>query len=277
MNGTEKLIKSLQEMRDETALRAERAAREAESTQKQLKSLDTALAALIDDGATGLRVPVAKTGQFGDAEIRDAAVYAAKDKNLDFAYEDLVTQNEFLASIANPVTRARNLRNLWEDNLNLLIRSEGSDPQPAYIQDYDIALNIAQNKSKDTGLALTTVNVAHTGQEQSVTVHVMRNNKSDKTLIVGESIPSKLRDAFRKANIHYVDRKAPDAKAQIKTALKDVLGPTPPRYIEERLVDAFKYRNMAEKIEDEKGVDFVSALVDPKFEASYPKFVVRPK
>jgi len=278
MNDTERVIKSLQTMRDETAVRAARAQREAETAQRTLKSLDTALNALLDDSATGLRVPAAKTGQIGDADIRDIAVYVLHDKALDFGLADVVTHNEFLSSLVNPVTRSRNLRNLWDENLTALIRqSDVKSGTTYYLHEHDVALHIAENRSKETDLALTTLNVAHKGPDNTTAIHILRNTRQDKMLVVGEKISSKLREAFRKANIHYVDRKAADAKEQIKSALADVLGPKPAYAIKDRLLDAFKYRNSPDDEKDAEGVDFVSALVNPKFETIYPKYIVRPK
>lgn len=301
MNEKEKAVAALETLRaatlkkiDEAQQNADRAQKEANRVQQladtakkgvttvqaNLRQIDTALATLNSFEEPGLRVggrDAAGKPALVDAEIRDVITYVMKDANLDFSLKDLVRHDELLEGLANPATRGRNLRNIWDRNLTALLQKDPAESRK--FMESDNALQIAENNGSPQGLALTTLSVGldTRHEEKSVAVHILRNNRLGRTLVVGEkALPSKLRTAFEKANIRYVNKNAKDALDTVKAALNEVLGPDAKPFVYDRLVDAHKYRNMAEdEAKDREPIDLPTALVTNKLEPSYPKYVVR--
>jgi hypothetical protein len=130
----------------------------------------------------------------------------------------------------------------------------------------------------------------------------VQNTRRNKTLVVGEKVPSKLLSAFREAGIVHVDRNDPAAKAKVDMALADLTrGLAAAATIRDCLKEAFMYRNGVQEsvLHGEKMTDFSSPeaerewlkeaerkytegkqisdlLVDRNMEMPYPKFVVKP-
>lgn len=244
------------------------------------------------------------------AVIKDAAVYAVEDKDLDFKIDDVVHHDDLMASFALPTVSAKNLGAVWETNLRPLTVNEtqpsavANGAGKADLQTRDEALLIAENSSNH-GIATTSLQVKLGEGEgaHSTSIHIVRNTNRNKTLIVGEKVPSKLLAAFKEAGIVHVDRADPNAKAKVETALADITRGLPAS-IKERLNEAFKYRNgvdseylkskrtgvfdasdeEAEKAfleEAEKkylgGKQVSELLVDGKVGMTYPKYVVKKK
>lgn len=243
------------------------------------------------------------------AVIKDAAVYAVEDRDLDFKIEDVVHHDDLMASLAFPTVSAKNLGAVWETNLRPLTVNE-TQPSPGAaagkpgLQGRDEALHIAENSSNH-GIATTSLQVklGEGDEAHSTSIHIVRNTNRGKTLIVGEKVPSKLLAAFKEAGIVHVDRADPNARTKVETALADLTRGLPGS-IKERLNEAFKYRNgvdgeflkskrtgvfdasdeEAEKAyleEAEKkyleGKQVSDLLVDTKVGMTYPKYVVRKK
>lgn len=268
------------------ALRAD-IANTQQQVQSQLDKVDAAIGEVEDLMKPGLRVGNSVRSStaedaFASAEIRDTAAYIVTSKDLDFTREDLVKHDDLLAGFADPDARRKNLRNIWDQNLRVLARAPGEAPGAI---DHDIALAMTENRA-DNGLAMTTLDVAQDTDKgiEVVSVHILRNNALDKTVIVGGAAPGKLREAFRKANVIYVDRTASTAVEDAQKAVAEMLGPKPAPYIEDRLIDAFLYRNEFTATTDENyaqqnrkmhDLGIAKALVAPKVETLFPKYVVK--
>ena len=223
------------------------------------------------------------------AIIKDAAVYVAKGKEIDFGLNDLVAHDDFLASLALPTVGAKNLSSVWEQNIRPLTRSEqptaandtgapaASAPASAgSILDHDEALYIAENKSEKK-IATTSLQVAYTDEqgERPVSIHIVRNEARGKTLVISEKAPSKLLAAFKEAGVTHVDRHDPNALAKVDAALSDLTRGMPAS-VKDRLVDAFKYRNDVD-LPHLKGKtpQLAELLVDDKVDMMYAKYVVK--
>jgi hypothetical protein len=221
------------------------------------------------------------------AVIKDAAVYVAQSKGIDFQLEDLVHHDDLLASLAMPTVSVKNLSAVWEQNIRPLTRADAANDQaPAAaangptsgpsLLDHDEALYIAENKS-DKKIATTTVQVLWSDEqgERPVSVHIVRNENRNRTLVVSEHAPSKLLSAFREAGITHVDRHDPNAEAKVEAALTDLTRGMPGS-VKDRLVDAFKYRNDVD-LPHLKGKtpSMAQLLVDDKVDMMYAKYVVR--
>lgn len=244
------------------------------------------------------------------AVIKDAAIYAVEDKDLDFKLHDVVHHDDFMASLALPTISGKNLEAVWEKNLRPLTKgdvdtspsaaSAGADASS--VQDNNEALRIAENSSKTNSIATTSLQLRYGSEgeeDRSVSIHIVRNTERNKTLIVGEKVPSKLLAAFKEAGIVHVDRNEANAKAKVEAALSDMTRGMPAS-IKDRLNEAFKYRNGVDAsylkstgtydaADEEAEKAFVEAaekqymegkqvadlLVDAKVSMSYPKYVVK--
>ncbi|TAL38533.1 MAG: hypothetical protein EPN97_03835 [Alphaproteobacteria bacterium] len=271
MNNQKKAVQALETLRSDVAATAE-------NCQRQMQKIDEALAALRQpDDSSLLRVGNGNKKQRNkplvDARIADTAVYAHKGADLEFTKQDLVRHNDLLAGFANPALRKRNLQAVWEKNLRPLISSVDSSSPTL---DHDTALLISENAS-DTGLAITTLIVANGPKDKLdvVPVHILRNNTTDKTLIVGDRISSKLKKAFDKASITYVDRTADGAQARIEAALTGITANQENKYIVDRLCDAFRYRNDTEMTQGLENAPLSKAMAHPNPEPLYAKYVVK--
>jgi hypothetical protein len=272
MNNQAKAIQALETLRTDVAATAE-------NCQRQMRKIDEALAALRQaNESSSLRVANSNKKQRSkllvDARIADTALYAAKNAELEFTKQDLVRHNDLLAGFANPALRKHNLQGIWDKNLRPLISSAES---PSQILVHDTALHISENAS-DTGLGMTTLIVAANGPKEDldlVPVHILRNNTTDKTLIVGDKISSKLKRAFAKASIIYVDRTAEGAQMKVETALAQVIGDHEDRFIGERLRDAFRYRNDVDATKGMENAPLSKAMVHSAIEPLYAKYVVK--
>lgn len=224
-----------------------------------------------------------------EAIIKDTALYAAANKDLDFTLKDLVHHDDFMASLAMPTVGAKNLSSVWEQNIRPLTRGEaandvgtGADaaaPAAAAggsILDHDEALFIAENKS-DKKIATTSLQVLYNDEqgERPVTIHIVRNEARNKTLVVSEKAPSKLLAAFKEAGVMHVDRHDANAQTKVEQALTELTRGMPSS-INDRLVDAFKYRNDVD-VEHLHGKDpsLSQLLTDDKIDMMYAKFVVK--
>lgn len=266
----ENALKELRELRAELTT--------ARATSTQIQKVDRAIEFL----GGGEKQPVLElpdgTGTFS-ARIEDMARYAHLDRKIDFFIDDLVMHDDFLKGLVDPKLRENNFSQLWEKNLELLLDIHPTQllaSAPVNPLMHDEALKIAENTSV-TGLAATTMSVGHkngSGRIVAASVHIIRNNNSGETLVIGEKISKSLRAEFKKANIQYVDRNAPDSEKEVEKALTRVLGGIKTPYIRDRLTDAFFYRNDKPAF---KGETFVETLVSTKIEPLYQKFVVKMK
>lgn len=224
------------------------------------------------------------------AIIKDAATYVAAKKEIDFGLNDLVHHDDFLASLAMPTVGAKNLTAVWDQNLRPLMtnRQEAANANtppaaaagagtPGPVMDLDESLYIAENRS-DKKIATTSLQVLWTDEqgERPVSIHIVRNEARNKTLVVSEKAPSKLLSAFKEAGVIHVDRNDANAVTKVEQALAEITrGLTPS--VKERLVDAFKYRNDADSSPALKGKEpkLTELLVDGNVEMMYPKYVIK--
>ncbi|TNE25763.1 MAG: hypothetical protein EP349_10390 [Alphaproteobacteria bacterium] len=89
----------------------------------------------------------------------------------------------------------------------------------------DDDVKIAENNS-DTGIGATTVVVKATnenGESERVPVHIIVNNNSQKTLVVGGETSERLSTLFREVGVKHVNRNDKNAASQLREALDDIL------------------------------------------------------
>ena len=242
-----------------------------------------------------------------EAIIKDMAVNARERRNMDVTLDDLVHHDDFIASLALPTVGAKNLASVWDQNVRPMMRdstpaANDADPQGAANQNAsrrsNDGLSMAENTSS-LGIATTSLQVLYSDDEgeRAVTVHIVRNNLRDKTLVVSEKAPSKLLAAFREAGVTHVDRNDPAAHTKVEAALGDLTRGMPAE-VKDHLNDAFKYRNSVDEdmlrakieakgsknvdadFEEErnelmKGKQLSQLLVAPEMTMHFPKFVTK--
>ena len=222
-----------------------------------------------------------------EAIIKDAAIYALENKDIDFSIDALVHHDDLIASFALPTVGAKNLSAIWDQNIRPLTSRDTQPPAnddgvPGAAgvandaPDHDEALRIAENRSKH-GIATTSLQVLYEDAEgeRPVSVHIVRNEQRNKTLIVSEKAPSKLLAAFREAGVIHVDRNDPMAKTKVEAALTDMTRGMPAS-IKDVLSDAFMYRSAEDEDAPKSGgVSLTDRLLDKDLEPLFPKFVVK--
>ncbi|HEX2752068.1 MAG TPA: hypothetical protein VHP34_02965 [Alphaproteobacteria bacterium] len=231
-----------------------------------------------------------------EAIIKDAAVYALENKDIDFSIDALVHHDDLIASFALPTVGAKNLSAIWDQNIRPLTgrnpnksaeqdaeqgtpanddAARGSTPA-AEVPDADEPLRIAENRSKH-GIATTSLQVRYEDAEgeRPVAIHIVRNEQRNKTLIVSEKVPSKLLAAFREAGVIHVDRNDPLAKTKVDAALTEMTRGMQAG-IKDILSEAFMYRSAEDEDAPKTGaVSLVDRMLDKDLEPLFPKFVVK--
>lgn len=221
-----------------------------------------------------------------EAIIKDAAVYVRENKQVDFDLDDLVHHDDLIASLALPTVGAKNLAAIWDQNIRPMMRDAAPDApaadgaQPAANQNgaqqrRNDGLSMAEGTSSH-GIATTSLQVLYSDDEgeRAVSVHIVRNTQRDKTLVVGEKVPSKLLAAFREAGVTHVDRNDPSAQTKVEAALGDLTRGMP-AVVKDHLMDAFKYRNSVQGGAEDTKPELSQVLTDPSIEMYFPKYVVK--
>jgi len=224
------------------------------------------------------------------AKIEDQAFYDLHDKEMPLDdLNDLVSHDDFMASLALPTVSNSNLSAVWDNNLTELSKkreqedikanstadndSTDNDETFGNLPD-DEAIKIAENRSEHK-LATTTLRVSFEDASglRDVAVHIVRNESRNKTLVVGEKLPSKLLAAFKEASIIHVDRNSDNAEAKIEAALRDVTRNLPDDVVGTHLPEAFNYRNRS----DAEGVNFSKLMASNDIEVNNGKYLVKVK
>jgi len=211
------------------------------------------------------------------AKIKDSTTYPEDQKHADFNLGDMINHDDLMASLALPTVSAKNMAAIWDTHLSEMAAEnalvEGGDtPEQAGMPDE--ALDIAENRSEQTPLATTTLSVLFedaSGKAKTVSVHVVTNTASGKSLVVGEKVPSKLQNAFAEAGIIHVDRHETGAKGKVDRALNTLTRGMKDE-VKTFLVDAFKYRN---GVDDEDTRSLAALMVDDKVDMTFYKWVLK--
>lgn len=221
-----------------------------------------------------------------EAIIKDAVHYARDKKPIDFDLEDLADHNDFLATLALPTVGEKNLASIWDRNIRPELREgnpsadaagDSGAQGPAANQNNarrNEGLAIAENTSPH-GIATTSLQLLYTdedGEERDVAVHIVRNSQRDKTLVVGEKVPSKLLSAFREAGVTHIDRNDPAAQSKVEAALNELTRGMPAA-VKNHLTDAFKFRNSVDSdyLRERAGKSFTDAESEKNYLAEARK------
>jgi hypothetical protein len=161
--------------------------------------------------------------------------------------DKLLGRVELLASLVLPATGSLNLKALWNKTF-----SNGADPGNAVTA-------VAQNQH-DSGLAITSLVCKDTanGKVSYAKMHVVQNNKANKTLIIGTGdIPAELKNQMKKKGITYIDQSAPSAENLANAAIRSMMDQA-----QESLVrSAFMMRNWRPKQDEEQPLPSLAVLL----------------
>lgn len=178
----------------------------------------------------------------------EATVDTGSEEGVVLDFDNLVSHDDFLASLALPTISDQNLQAIWDTNLRPRWDDLANDNKPPVAGNkLDEGLHISENTS-ETGIAMTTLCVLFkdsVGDDRDVLVHVVRNARMGKTLVVSEKAPTKLLAAFKEAGITHVDRHDENAASKVNSALhciiRGVSGDS--KKLMSHMKDAFFYRN----------------------------------
>ncbi|MFN8395039.1 MAG: hypothetical protein U0176_10360 [Bacteroidia bacterium] len=148
---------------------------------------------------------------------------------------DFMSLQRFLTALALPKLGPNALRSIWNDSLMQAVDSP--------LASLDEALQISCGMS-GSGIALTSLLLGtNEGASEGIAlVHILRDQRKDQTLIVGEGIPDRLRDFLKEAKIEYVSRSEGNARTKVQTFLNRLLMQAPPE-TERLLIASFFHRN----------------------------------
>ena len=177
-------------------------------------------------------------------QVRDTLEYEMRQADYDFGAENLVRHADVVTALAMPGIGLKTLAGIWENNVSLNFQANQSQSGQVDTT-YDEPLEIAQNACKAIPLGVTTIYVRNDDEasdRKAVPLHIVHNNQTCQTLVVGEKLPSKLAQAFMAANIVHVDRHEENAAVKVVQALTTLT-----RGLSDNamlsLTNAFNYRN----------------------------------
>lgn len=206
------------------------------------------------------------------ANVDSADLLRAGGVDMDApATETLVARDDFLMSLAIPKVRDISLSAMWSDAL-----SQSGMATHGFEGIKDESLAMAEGCS-ETGLGVTTL-VTRLGEGENArksTLHVVHNQATGKTLIVGDKVKSSLKDVFNACGVHYVERGNDLAEQQIAKGLRKLLPDTDPKKNEGLLKNAFLMRNSAPSCEDNPSTTLASLLVAKDMQNLLPQYIVR--
>ena len=159
-----------------------------------------------------------------DNKAPDEKLEAAKKR---FPADSLVSNNVLLHSLTIPVAGKANLFALWNKAIT----------KGAFIRDEASAIGQAQSNS---GVAITSVLLKKADQPVYSKMHILRNDKLKRTMIVGEeTISDDLYNRLKRNNIIYISQGHESTTNTITAELQLILEPK----LESEVVKAFFKRN----------------------------------
>lgn len=172
------------------------------------------------------------------------------------ASQNLIDEKSFLNTLIMPVIGALNLRAVW----NKAISTSGL----VAVTEQDKHMAMAEN-SHDTDMAITTIMVS-SDDNQEVPVHLIKNNRTGRVLVIGNQKNDSLRKNFMLSRMDYIDRNHPNAKRLIRAALNDLVGDGASEH-KDNLRQAFLLRNHSTLgAEQEQGRSLEDLLASPDVE-----------
>ncbi|MGZ9098023.1 MAG: hypothetical protein ACXW30_06995 [Micavibrio sp.] len=182
---------------------------------------------------------------------------------------DLLRDDDLLATLAMPRVGDRNLSALWNNAISRsgLVAEGDGDLK-------DASLKIAEGHA-DHALALTTVMVRHETAHgaKASPLHILWNRDNDRIMIVGDHLRPSLTNIFQHRGITFISRDDKNALSKIKAALPRVLGPTMAAE-EVKLKTAFLMRNMMEDQGQEDTASLAELLVHKDVKNYLPNYIL---
>lgn len=174
--------------------------------------------------------------------------------------EKLVSRVALLTSLVLPGTGVINQKALWNRSFTNV-----ADPK-------DAVTAIAQSQSNAL-LSTTSVICKNevNGKPAYTKLHVVRNGKANKMLIVGDGdIPAELRSQLKRKGITYVDQNLPAAESTANAEIRSMMDVTQ----EAQVSAAFLMRNWRPKAEENNPVPSLAALLTkPGTSLMVPHFI----
>lgn len=235
---------------------------EAEISEQQSKLKDT------DETLKTKQSELEAFNKAADPKADDIAKLEDEIKKLETAKTDI---HEMISNLEESRDENKKIvENIKEKGLDALKELEkDAANKDLDLEDEAESLRVAENRSK-SGIGFTTVfcRVEDDGEVDENTpleysaVHILRHEKTDKTLIIGDKISDSLKEAFKKAKVRYVDYSQEDAANKINTAVTEMTRSMGDDAMS-TLSGAFTYRNTPDAKELSK-TDLGSKIVASK-------------
>ncbi|MDE3016384.1 MAG: hypothetical protein KGI29_05625 [Pseudomonadota bacterium] len=200
---------------------------------------------VVSTHSTRLRVPNSdlddvSVNPFGAVLAHDSTYDPARKSALAVPVEKLADHDALIMALAIPAMRASNLAALW--NKSMISAGE----QGAFYSDNEEdnqSLRMAMRDNPKQGVSITTVLCQKGGDKpHEVPIHVIRDDKADKTIIVADGVDARVLRMMQRTNVTYVDRTKPNATATLSRAINQLLEGKPPEVMDD-LKGAFQMRN----------------------------------
>lgn len=199
------------------------------------------------------------------ADHLDAIGETTEDYLEGVSAAELISKDDFITSLVAPKLRDHNTTALWTTALSTHADLPNVD---------NPAVQMAENRH-ESGVAVTSVQVASNDAEQVETYHLVRNEKSENLLIVGPAMSDYLVSELAKCNIKFIDIAEENARGHIDSTLDEYTAHLSEDE-KEYLKLAFLNRNMIadqELPEDKETLGMLMTSTD--LEAIHPTFLAK--
>jgi hypothetical protein len=181
----------------------------------------------------------------------------------------MVSHNDVLAALILPKFKEATLSNLWDNTI-----TDGGMVAEELNGIKDEGLSMAMGTSK-SGLKITTLCVAGNDNKES-NLHILFNEESGHSIIVGDSPSLKLKAQFQACQIDFIQRDEKNAEQKIDRALDKMLDGRKGAATEKKsLCNAFLIRNVAPSVEKQDQLKLSSLLLAQDSQTLLPQYVVK--
>jgi len=182
---------------------------------------------VISTHATRMRVPNSDLDDVSVNPFRSIIVHSstydpARKTALSVPLDKLADHDAVIMALAIPAMRKDNLTAMWNKSMiNAGDRGPQYDPKD---DDNNQVLRMAMRDNPRHGVSITTV-PCRKGEDKAheATVHVIRDDKLDKTIVIGENIDPRTARMMSRTGVTYIDKTKPGAAASLNRAITEML------------------------------------------------------
>lgn len=182
---------------------------------------------VISTHATRMRIPNSDLDDVSVNPFRSVIVHSstydpARKTALSVPLDKLADHDAVVMALAIPAMREGNLTAMWNKSMiNAGDRGPQYDPRD---DDNNQVLRMAMRDNPKYGISITTV-PCRKGEDKphETTVHVIRDDKANKTIVIGESVDPRTTRMMARTGLTYIDKTKPGASASLSRAITKML------------------------------------------------------